>query len=141
MGKLNRRSDPDADEFPDDADGLPDAADGFPDEAEELSDEADEPADEADALADDSIDETERPTRPLPALAPGDMAVICPECNGAMTWARVSITNHFVNLEELHLEAELRHGMFRHHTSLVRARVCVDCGFIKLYAITPQNLL
>ena len=134
MGKLNRRSDPDADEFPEAANNLSDAADALPEEADDLSDAAD-------ALSDDSIDETEEPTRPLPELGPGDAADICPECNGAMIWARTSITNHFVNLEELHLEAELRHGMFRHHTSLVRARVCVDCGFIKFYAITPQNLL
>ena len=92
----------------------------------------------------------EQPTRRLDPNDPSELPVhpasgfICPECQGPMITTRVAWGNSPTVIERLdasNWELIKSQPAKAKGRSPLDARVCTDCGFIKLYAANLAQLL
>src|SRR3954469_9567219 len=80
-----------------------------------------------------------------PAGSPGP-ASTCTECGGRMIWAEAEAssgsTGHPIRLTtRFFLRKGRLDNMYHTNTTTCKARVCLACGLVKLYATQPQELI
>jgi hypothetical protein len=94
-----------------------------------------------------SAEPPDQPTRRLPdpaPVTPGPSLYTCPECGGPMTTMRVRLGMNDVVVERLAASARellIHQAAKAKGRSPLEARVCIDCGFTKLYAGNLAQLM